>query len=89
ALIRELGGLRLGFEGAQDYDLALRVVDAVDRAAVLHIPKVLYHWRTAVGSTASGHGNKSYAFEAGRRALVEHLQRRRLHGDVVEAAEAP
>ncbi|MES2609821.1 MAG: glycosyltransferase [Pseudomonadota bacterium] len=86
--MRELGGPRVGFEGAQDYDLALRAVDSVDAAAVLHVPQILYHWRTATGSTASGHGNKSYAFEAGRRALQEHLQRRGLQGEVLEAPEA-
>lgn len=88
ALIKQLGGLRLGFEGAQDYDLVLRVIDAVDRRDIRHIPKILYHWRTAVGSTAAGHGNKSYAFEAGRRALTEHLQRRELHGEILEAPQA-
>lgn len=86
--MRQLGGPRVGFEGAQDYDLALRAVDSVDAAAVLHVPQILYHWRTATGSTASGHGNKSYAFEAGRRALQEHLQRRSLQGEVLEAPEA-
>lgn len=86
--MRELGGPRVGFEGAQDYDLALRAIDSVDAAAVLHVPQILYHWRTATGSTASGHGNKSYAFEAGRRALQEHLQRRGLQGEVLEAPEA-
>lgn len=89
ALVRQLGGLRKGLEGAQDYDLVLRAVDAVPREAVIHIPRILYHWRTAVGSTASGHGNKSYAFKAGQRALREHLQRRSLKGDIAEAAEAP
>ncbi|GAB2743039.1 hypothetical protein GCM10027019_23150 [Melaminivora jejuensis] len=89
ALMRELGGLRKGFEGAQDYDMVLRAIDAVPREAVIHIPRILYHWRTAVGSTASGHGNKSYAFKAGQRALREHLQRRGLSGDIIEAAEAP
>jgi len=89
ALIRELGGLRKGFEGAQDYDMVLRAIDAVPPQAVIHIPRVLYHWRTAVGSTASGHGNKSYAFKAGQRALREHLQRRQLRGDIAEAPEAP
>ncbi len=86
--MRQLGGPRVGFEGAQDYDLALRAIDSVEPAAVLHVPQILYHWRTATGSTASGHGNKSYAFEAGRRALQEHLQRRGLQGEVLEAPEA-
>ncbi len=89
ALVQQLGGLRLGFEGAQDYDLVLRAIDQVPREAVIHIPRILYHWRTAVGSTASGHGNKSYAFKAGQRALREHLQRRGLAGDIGEAPEAP
>ena len=87
-LIDQLKGLRPGFEGAQDYDLALRAVDAVGPHAIGHVPKVLYHWRTATGSTASGHGNKNYAFEAGRRALSEHLQRRGISGQVEEASEA-
>lgn len=88
-LIDQLGGLRPGFEGAQDYDLALRAVDAVHPHEIGHVSKVLYHWRTATGSTASGHGNKNYAFEAGRRALAAHLQRRGIRGEVIEAPEAP
>lgn len=87
-LLRELGGLRAGFEGAQDYDLALRAVDAVTCEAVGHIPSILYHWRTSPGSTAAGHGNKSYAWEAGRKALKEHLERRALRAEVEECPEA-
>lgn len=87
-LLEQLGGLRAGFEGAQDYDLALRAIDLIDPDAVGHIPSVLYHWRTAVGSTSSGHGNKNYAFEAGRKALAEHLQRRGLSAQVEEAPYA-
>ena len=89
ALLSELGGLRPGFEGAQDHDLALRAVDHVSNEAILHIPHVLYHWRVAPGSTAAGHSNKNYAFDAGRRALVEHLARRGLDGSIEEAPEAP
>ena len=87
-LLEQLGGLRTGFEGAQDYDLALRAIDLIDSGAVGHIPSILYHWRTAVGSTSSGHGNKNYAFDAGRRALSEHLQRRGLSAEVQEAPQA-
>jgi GT2 family glycosyltransferase len=89
SLIHKLGGLRVGFEGAQDYDLVLRAVDIVDQKDIVHIPKILYHWRTALGSTAAGHENKKYAHEAGRRALAEHLQRRKLQGEIGEAPEAP
>ena len=90
AFLNQIGGPRPSFEGAQDYDQALRAVDALRDCpgAVVHIPQILYHWRTAVGSTASGHGNKSYAFLAGQKALTEHLQRRGLQGSVAEAPEA-
>ena len=89
AFLVDLGGLRTGFEGAQDYDLALRAVDRLPQGAILHIPHILYHWRVSPGSTAAGHANKSYAFEAGRRALIEHLTRNGLDGAIDEAPEAP
>lgn len=72
-IAEEVGGFRKNFDGSQDYDLILR---CVERASVIrHIPRVLYHWRCHAGSTAGNAGNKSYASEAGRRALEEHLQR--------------
>ncbi|OYU45880.1 MAG: hypothetical protein CFE44_05170 [Burkholderiales bacterium PBB4] len=86
--LRELGGLQPGVEGAQDYDLALRAVDRTEGHNIVHIPHVLYHWRTAVGSTASGHAEKSYAFSAGQRALDAHYVRRGLAAVAVEAPEA-
>jgi glycosyltransferase involved in cell wall biosynthesis len=74
-LVHELGGLREGFEGAQDYDLALRCIERIDPAQIVHIPRVLYHWRIHPGSTASGGVDKPYALSAGERAINEHLQR--------------
>ena len=44
-LMRKIGGFRIGFEGSQDYDLALRIVDEISESQILHIPRVLYHWR--------------------------------------------
>lgn len=88
SLLRKLGGLREGFEGAQDYDLALRAVDTIGSHQVIHLPYVLYHWRAALGSTAAGHSQKSYAFDAGKRALTDHLARRQLAGNVEDAPEA-
>ena len=76
--ILALGGLRAGFEGAQDYDLVLRVTERCKPEQIVHVPRVLYHWRAHQGSTASGVQAKSYAVEAGRRALLEAMQRRRL-----------
>ena len=74
-LVREVGGFRAGFEGSQDHDLFLRCVEKLPQAQILHIPKVLYHWRAIVGSTALGHQAKGYAAEAGRRAVNEHFER--------------
>jgi len=75
ALIRELGGLRAGFEGSQDWDLALRVTDRIPGSHVRHIPRVLYHWRAGEGSTALHLGEKKYVTDSARRALTEHFER--------------
>ncbi|AIR89968.1 glycosyltransferase [Pseudomonas cremoricolorata] len=74
-LVRKLGGFRVGFEGAQDYDLALRCSEQLQRQQIVHVPRVLYHWRIHAGSTAMAGGEKPYAALAGVKALDEHLQR--------------
>jgi O-antigen biosynthesis protein len=75
-LYRELGGLREGFEGAQDYDLILRASERVKESEMVHIPAVLYHWRAVHGSTAQGVHQKSYAHENGKKALEAAVKRR-------------
>lgn len=60
--------LRAEYDGAQDFDLVLRVWMADDRP-IVHIPKVLYHWRCHSNSTAGNPQSKAYAYEAGRRAV--------------------
>lgn len=74
-LLDAVGGLREGFEGAQDYDLVLRVTERLEPSAIRHIPRVLYHWRAVATSTAHAGEAKPYAVEAARRALQEHLER--------------
>ncbi|MBB5755020.1 glycosyltransferase [Prosthecomicrobium pneumaticum] len=72
-----LGGLRVGYEGSQDHDFALRATEIARK--VHHIPRILYHWRSHAGSTASpteGGAQKSYSFEAGRKAVQDALGRR-------------
>jgi GT2 family glycosyltransferase len=88
-LIEELGGLREGYDGAQDYDLALRAVERLPERAIVHVPKVLYHWRAAQGSTAASASNKPHAPDAGRRAVAEHLARRGVGARVTPAPELP
>lgn len=82
ALLRDLGGLRTGFEGAQDHDLALRCGEVLAPEQIVHIPRVLYHWRMIEGSTALGAQQKPYVLEAGRRAIAEHLLRTGVSGVV-------
>ncbi|PLR50097.1 hypothetical protein CYR52_11220 [Chimaeribacter arupi] len=87
SLIKEIGGFRLGVEGSQDYDLALRCIEVAGHQAVHHIPKVLYHWRIIPGSTAAGGGEKPYAFLAAMRVVKEHLERCNIRAEVDEAVE--
>lgn len=74
SLVEEVGGFDPEFEGSQDWDLVLK---ATERArAVVHVPRVLYHWRMLEGSTAgSDEAAKPWAFEAGTRAVQAHLDR--------------
>jgi glycosyltransferase involved in cell wall biosynthesis/GT2 family glycosyltransferase len=74
-LLREIGGFREGFEGSQDYDLALRCIERLAPEQIRHIPRVLYHWRTAAGSLAAIVDAKPYAREAARRAIADHMRR--------------
>jgi glycosyltransferase involved in cell wall biosynthesis len=85
-LVRELGGFREGYEGSQDYDLALRVIEQTTPDRIRHIPYVLYHWRAVPGSAARGSSEKSYAITAARNAIGDHLLRRQIRAEVTSAA---
>ncbi len=74
-LVRAVGGFRAGLEGAQDYDLTLRCAEKVSPEEIVHIPHVLYHWRTLPTSTATKPEAKSYAIRAAEKAINEHLER--------------
>lgn len=87
SLIDTIGGLRAGFDGAQDYDFLLRLTEKTSR--IVHVPKILYHWRLAEGSTAKNVGEKNYADTAGQRALRDAVKRRGIKADVVEIPERP
>jgi O-antigen biosynthesis protein len=89
-LVKKLGGFRAGFEGSQDYDLFLRVIEKIGMGTerIAHVPRVLYHWRTIPGSTAVGPEGKSYAVTTARKALADHFKRTGVKADVVEGVEA-
>jgi GT2 family glycosyltransferase len=72
-LLDEIGGFRVGLEGSQDHDLALRCLVQIGPEAIVHIPRVLYHWRVHPSSTAASGDAKPYAVVAGERALTDHF----------------
>ena len=75
-LAESIGGFRKGLEGSQDHDLILRAIEKISEEQIIHIPKVLYHWRVHAESTAKSSDSKPYAALAGERAITEHLQRK-------------
>jgi glycosyltransferase involved in cell wall biosynthesis len=81
-LVKKLGGFREGYEGAQDYDLALRCSEQLAPLQIVHIPRVLYHWRSHPGSTALAGNEKNYALLAGERALNDHFARTQVSAKV-------
>lgn len=80
AIIDKIGGFHKGYDGAQDYDLFLRVVQTTNN--IRHIPKVLYHWRAASGSASSELMAKPYALDAAKRAISEYLKDRGVDAEV-------
>ena len=86
-LLREIGGFREGFEGSQDYDLALRCVERLAARQVRHIPRILYHWRMISGSLAAAVDAKPYARKAARRAIADHARRLDMPGTVTACPE--
>ncbi|MDB5763993.1 MAG: hyaD 1 [Herminiimonas sp.] len=77
-LIDKAGGMRTGFEGAQDIDLFLRVAENTESAKIRHIPHICYHWRSHSESTASQGTQKTYVFDSAYRAIQDALDRRGL-----------
>ena len=85
SLVKELGGFRQGYEGSQDYDLALRVIERIPENHIRHIPYVLYHWREVPGSVARA--VSSSADQAARKALASHFRRRKIEVTVTKGYE--
>ena len=80
SLYEKVGKLNPEFDGAQDYDFVFRCIEKTKN--IVHIPKILYHWRAHKDSTAENPESKNYAFEAGRMAIAAHLKRMGIEGEV-------
>lgn len=87
SLLRRLKGLRKGYEGSQDWDLTLRITEQIKDHCILHVPKILYHWRAAKGSTALSNEEKNYAIKAGVKAVRDCFRRRQIKGEVESLLE--
>jgi O-antigen biosynthesis protein len=73
-IINKINGFRVGVEGSQDQDLLLRCLPHTEDEYIIHIPKILYHWRALEGSTALAAGEKSYTTQAGVKALNDYFK---------------
>lgn len=78
----KIGWLRSQFDGAQDYDLVLRITEACKPDEIVHIPEILYHWRKSDQSIANRPEAKKYVYQAAKHALEDYLQRNDLQASV-------
>ena len=85
-IAKSVGGFRPQYDGAQDHDFILRCTEGMKREQILHVPKVLYHWRSTKGSTSENPDAKLYAYEAGKRAVEDHLKREGITAKVSDSA---
>lgn len=81
-LLDRVGYFREGYDGSQDYDLILRATEKANK--IIHIAKILYHWRTSKTSTSRDPNAKPYAYESAKKALSDHLKRKNMQGTVQE-----
>ena len=87
SLLEKVGGFRKECDGSQDHDMVLRLVEQTNK--VVHIPKILYHWRVSPNSVASDISAKPYAIKAGIKAVQDHLDRIGLAGKVESTPSCP
>jgi GT2 family glycosyltransferase len=88
-LLQRIGGFRVGMEGSQDHDLLLRCLPQIEGRQIVHVPRVLYHWRAAEGSTALSTEEKRYCTDAGVRALRDYFAQNGPDGVAVDEGLVP
>lgn len=86
SIMEKIGGFRVGYEGSQDYDVVLRFTEQTTAERIAHIPQILYYWRILPSSTAADQSTKSYAFDAGLKAVQDAIDRRKIKATVKHAA---
>ena len=86
SLVEKLGGMRLDYEGSQDYDLMLRAAEDTTPDRIRHVPAVLYHWRRNAAAPSFSESSLDRCVVAARRAIRSHLQRT---GTIARVEPAP
>lgn len=86
-LLKEVGLFRKEFDGSQDHDMILRLTEKAKN--IVHVPKILYHWRVSSSSVASDPYAKPYTIKAGINAVKEHLERCNLKAEVESSEVHP
>ena len=87
SLVEEVGRFRPGYDGAQDWDLVLRVTERARQ--IEHVRGIYYHWRAVAASVASSSAAKPWAYEAARKAITDHLERCDIQGIVDDVPGKP
>ena len=85
-LVDKCGTFRTEFDGSQDHDMILRLTKAATN--IVHVPKILYYWRSHAGSVASDINAKSYAIDAAKGAVAAHLTACGFSGFKIESSRA-
>lgn len=85
-IARSVGGFREEYDGAQDHDFILRCLEGLKEDQIIHIPKVLYHWRSTKSSTSENPSAKLYAYRAGKAAVEDYLVRNKIKAEVIDTA---
>lgn len=86
-LLDKSGMFNNEFDGSQDHDMILRLTEQAEK--IVHIPEILYFWRSHPGSVASDINSKVYAIEAGKRAVLAHLKRYGVSAEVESSRAFP
>ena len=85
-LVSKCGTFRTEFDGSQDHDMILRLTQAAKH--IVHVPKILYYWRSHAGSVASDINAKTYAIDAAKNAVAAHLRACGFEGFKIESSRA-
>lgn len=87
SILKKIGGFRSEYDGSQDHDFILRATEQAEK--IVHIPKLLYYWRSHPNSVAADINSKTYAIDAGKRAVRDQIRRMGMDATVESSKAFP